>query len=392
MSISSGARTRLLYVAEVTAGTTPGSPTMIVLRSNSRVINQKKTLLESAEIRSDRQVVFARHGMQSAEGSIPFELAIQDYDDWLEAALGGTWASVGISGSPDLQATATGSIFTRATGSFITDDIRAGDVIVTTGFTNGANNGNFRVTAVTATTIAVVAVDGTAASLVDEASAAARDINLVGQRLDIGTTLYTFSVEREFSDLAKYEHFAGVFVNALSMNIAPEAIVTGSLELMAMAYNGFGAQLDGTPTEPQDRDPLVSFDARAVWEGDASTLSIVTGVDFQLNNGRKLVPVVARQNAYAIAEGSARITGNLRTLYEDETQLDKFTNETESSLATYLDDPQDATKFLNIVFPRIKYTGGDIEPPAEQETVITFPWIALKDTVTGVMMSIQRNN
>lgn len=392
MAISSGARVRLLYVEEVTRGTTPGGPTMKVLRATGRVINQRKSLIESAEVYSDRMVRHVRHGMQSFEGSVPFELACEDYDDFLEYALGGTWTNVAISGSPDLQAIAASTKFVRATGSFVTDDIRPGDIVTTSGFTNSENNGQFRVTSVTATDMVVSAVDGTASGVVDEASAAARNIALTGSRLDVGSTLYTVSMEREFPDLATplYEHGAGVCVNGLNLNIQPEQMVTGQFDLLGMVYGGFGAQLDATPTEPADNPPLVSFDARSFWEGGAG-YSAITGLSFQLNNGRRLVPVVAQQNAYDIAEGTSRITGTLSSLFEDATLLAKFTNETESTLSTYLDDIADSTKFYAINFYRIKYTGGDIEPPAEQETPVSLPFMALRSSTYGTTMSIQRN-
>jgi hypothetical protein len=55
MSIASGARSRLAYIAEVTPGTTPGTPALKVLRATQRDINLQKNILTSNEVRSDRQ-------------------------------------------------------------------------------------------------------------------------------------------------------------------------------------------------------------------------------------------------------------------------------------------------------------------------------------------------
>lgn len=60
---------------------------------------------------------------------------------------------VATTGSATLAATATG--FTRATGSFLTDGFSVGMDVVTSGFTNAANNGNGVVVGVTATTLTV---------------------------------------------------------------------------------------------------------------------------------------------------------------------------------------------------------------------------------------------
>jgi hypothetical protein len=66
---------------------------MKTLRHNSDTLALNKELIESAEIRSDRQIVDQRHGVRQVSGDIEVELAHTDFDDWLAAALLGSWAS-----------------------------------------------------------------------------------------------------------------------------------------------------------------------------------------------------------------------------------------------------------------------------------------------------------
>lgn len=87
MAFGQGARSQLVYVVESTFGTTPGSPVMLTLPINSHSLNLEKAALESAEIRSDRQVSVFRHGNKTVSGNIEVELRADDFDDLLEAAL-----------------------------------------------------------------------------------------------------------------------------------------------------------------------------------------------------------------------------------------------------------------------------------------------------------------
>lgn len=91
--MATGSRHQLAYIAEVTAGTTPATPTLQTLRHKSCSLKLTKGSLQSEEIRSDRQISDFRHGAYQVGGAIAGELSHGTYDDLLEAALGGFWTS-----------------------------------------------------------------------------------------------------------------------------------------------------------------------------------------------------------------------------------------------------------------------------------------------------------
>lgn len=93
MAFAQGARSQLTYVPEVTFGTTPGTPSMILLPINSHSLNLSKAIVESAEIRPDRQVAVSRHGNKSVAGEISCEFRADDYDALLESALFGAFTT-----------------------------------------------------------------------------------------------------------------------------------------------------------------------------------------------------------------------------------------------------------------------------------------------------------
>lgn len=93
MSFTQGSRSRFCYVPEVTFGVTPVSPAMVQIPVNTHSLNLRKSLIESGEIRGDRQVHVSRHGNRSAGGDIVVEFRADDYDPLLESALFGEFTT-----------------------------------------------------------------------------------------------------------------------------------------------------------------------------------------------------------------------------------------------------------------------------------------------------------
>lgn len=381
MSIASGSRVRLSYVPEITMGTTPGSPSMKTLRATSRSIMPNINTLESAEVRSDRQKADVRHGFAQVAGTPGFELSTSSYDDFLEAALSGTWAVI-----PDATtiAVATTTTFTRASGSFVTDGYRPGDIVKSVGFSTSGNNGTWRVTAVVAATLTV---DG---PLVAEVSGAGKNIQYPGKRLDIGTTLRTFTIERAFLDVTLYQVFKGVAINQMTLNIRPEAIVNGTFGLVGMdPLTAMSGSSLGAPAAAPTNSPYDSFNG-SIYEGGVA-IAVCTGLDVTLDNGRSVTGVVGSRISPEVFEGQAKVSGNLSAFFSTAALFNKFINETESSIWNKLNDPN-GTDFMNIVMPRIKYNGDPIEPPAEGPIIQALPWQALVHATYGTTMWIQRSN
>jgi hypothetical protein len=93
MAFAQGSRHGIAYVAETVYGVTPTTPTMKELRNNSGGLVITKDTFQSQEIRSDRQISDFRHGTRQGAGNIDFELSYGAFDDFLESALQGVWAS-----------------------------------------------------------------------------------------------------------------------------------------------------------------------------------------------------------------------------------------------------------------------------------------------------------
>lgn len=89
--IAYGASHSVRYVKEAIAGTTPTAPKLKEILHTGCSLELTRDTLTSNSLRSDRQIPFIRTGTDKVSGGIDFELCGGMYDDFIEAALAGTW-------------------------------------------------------------------------------------------------------------------------------------------------------------------------------------------------------------------------------------------------------------------------------------------------------------
>lgn len=84
----------LYYVAEVTPGTTPNTPTLIEIPiAGIPTIMVEKDNFRSNVIKAHRQSTTLRHGVRRTVGEIPIELAYGDFDALLESVMQASWST-----------------------------------------------------------------------------------------------------------------------------------------------------------------------------------------------------------------------------------------------------------------------------------------------------------
>lgn len=93
MPFANSSEARIAYVAEAAFGTTPATPTFKVLRTTGGGVRTNKTTQTSDELRADRNVSDEGLLGLGAGGSYPIEFSYGTFDDMLESALRGVWAT-----------------------------------------------------------------------------------------------------------------------------------------------------------------------------------------------------------------------------------------------------------------------------------------------------------
>lgn len=394
--MSDNSRHALYAIAESAYGTTPATPAWQTIRLTGTSLGLSKATLQSAELRADRQIVDYRHGTHQTGGDINGELSYGTYDSFFEAVLGGTWSGgAGVTQTATtISAAAADDSFNDSGNGFLTAGFAPGDRIAVTGFTGAvANNASYIITSVTAGKIIVVKADGTAASnIVDDAAGESVTIAKSGNSLKAGTTRRSFSILRHFTDQAEadlpFHLFTGVEYGSMTLNITPEAIVTVSFGTVGKAMP------EATGTAPVD-STYVAANTNGVMDAFTGTLrengavlALATELSLTLDNGIQPRFVIGSKYTILPSIGKSNVTGEATFYFENATLMNKFVNETVSSLDCTTQDL--AGNKLRFFVPRLKYNGGQPDVEGEGPVTLSMPFQGLRDPVTGSNIIIDR--
>lgn len=205
--------------------------------------------------------------------------------------------------------------------------------------------------------------------------------------LKVGSTSKFFTIEDQATDITQYRAFKGVTVNSMSVSIVPDQMVTATFNMLGRDMTqGTTSVAASAPTADAGYEPYDSFGA--ILEG-GSSIGIVTSLEFSVDNSRANVPVIGSQLSTCVDYGNAVVTGTMTVRYKDKVLIDKFLNETSSSISVTVDDGTGANS-LQFVFPSVKYNGANVPVANPQGRVITLPFVAEYDSVEATNLKIVR--
>ena len=93
MAFATGANRRVAYVPETAYDTVPATPSFKTLRTTGGGLRTTKGVATSQEVRADRNIADEILTGLDVTGSYPFEFSYGSFDDLLEGALFGAWAT-----------------------------------------------------------------------------------------------------------------------------------------------------------------------------------------------------------------------------------------------------------------------------------------------------------
>jgi len=141
----------------------------------------------------------------------------------------------------------------------------------------------------------------------------------------------------------------------------------------------------------------------------SSSISIITSLDFTLNNSFAPTFVVGDDSAPCLEVGRAEIEGTITAYFEDDALINRFLNETETELSVSVDDP--TNRFLNetetelsvsvddptgsnaytFLFPRIKINSAPVPVDGANSRVINMSFVSLYDSTEETNLKITRS-
>lgn len=395
-SIAAGSLTELGYIAEVTFGTTPVSSAFQRIRDVSFSVNLQKEAYQSEERRSDRMRQDVRHGYRSVTGDIVGELSQQSWDDFIQAIMGGTWATGASAPFTGVAANSATNRFTVTSANFPTVGIRVGDVFSVTASpaVPGLTDRFFTALSVGVSTIEVE--PGT----IGTTTTASATIAVAGRKVAIGTTYRSFTIERWLTDRNLYQQFRGVRMSQMTISIPASGMVTATFSVVGRDGTSFSSTTvaSGYTATPQTT-PFAAVNGE-IYEGGV-VLGLVTAAEISINNTLAGPQVIGTDLTPDILFGRfADVSGTITVLFTSPDMHSKFVTETETTLIIRLqnkDALDSTTEFVSIVLPRIKYSGGDVDDSPDTGITVTMPFVALKPIAANVTqgtssISIQRGN
>jgi len=328
----------------------------------------------SDEMRPDRQVGGVFIGPQDGNGSCSGELTPGTFEAFEAAVLRKVFVA-GVSDAAN-ETLVSGDVvgaaatFTRSDtdGDWLDDGFKVGDVVQMTGWAvtttdaTANNDHNFLITALSATVMTVLAIDGEAIVAKDESAEVTTTVQ--GQKCWTPATEHTedwFTIEHYYSDVDLSE----VFWDCKPTNMSVSAPATG---IPTVDFNILGLQMipEGTAASPYFTDPAAITGTDAVHTGKAVIVIqgvnqvFCTGVDFEINGNAEVGSAVMGSNVKSgIYDKRLEVKGTFKALYQDDVISALYRAGTKISLSIVLpvsDAPDSA--FIAITIPSAKVTSG----------------------------------
>lgn len=336
-----GANTAQFYVAELTPGVTPTSPSWAPLRNTGGIPAVTRDALVSNELDGSREVSSIRTGNKQVAGEYSIELSASSQDELLAGAMTSSWQAGSTVAGLTIDVAASAKTFTRSVGDFTTA-VEVGDLVRFPGL-EGGNALPFIVTAVTPLVITGAAINHTLTDETDTASGL-----VVADKLETGNLCKTFSVLTWFKGTCgsadSYLLTKGVEFSGFTLEQAVNAMVTGSFPFIGLSQEVLSAPPAGsTFTVNFSAQPFASVDVSA-FNGTAP-LKLIDTFTITNDNAASAQFELGNPSVAFVERGRAANTFSLAGKLYDTSLLNLFLNETQIDLTSILAGPDGAMSF-----------------------------------------------
>lgn len=386
MTIGTGVNKQIRYKVESTFGTAPGASGAQLLRRTSSTLGLKKDSYQSNEIVSHQQISDLRHGMRRVEGSIAGHLSPGTYKDLIAATLRRAWTAVSAMTSLSITVAGSGPTYTLTDGAnnFLTDGVKVGMVVkLTAGSFNAANiNKNLLVTAVTATVVTVMPLNGVA--LVAEGPIASATLSVPGKLTYApvsGHTNESFSIEHWHADLSRSHLFRGCKFGEMSFQYRPGGNADVSFNVIGQDVTRGGSAYFTSPTAETASGVISPVSGLILVNG--AVAGNLTGMSYSVNGGLEGLQVIGSNVMPDVVPGRLVVSGQLSAYFEAGTLHDAFDDESEIAILYALaTGSAAAADFVSFAMSRVKLSGAD-DGDNEKALQLTVPFSALLNTAGG---------
>lgn len=212
----------------------------------------------------------------------------------------------------------------------------------------------------------------------------------VADTIRVGTATKYFTLEDAAEDIGQFRVYTGMAASSMSLSIAPNQMVQTTFEMVGKegVQASTTASTGGAKTPNLNNSPFDSYNG-TITEG-GTTIGIVSSLDLSISNSLSPTFVVGSDVAPQLEFGRAVVEGTLNVYYKDAALINKFLNETESSIQVAVGSPL-GTDTYTFTLPRVKYNGASTSVANPQSRFIELPFVALYDPTEGTNLKIVRS-
>jgi hypothetical protein len=338
--------------------TAPGTSGGQSLRRVSSTLSLAKNTYQATEIRTDRQIVDFRHGVQRVEGNIAGEISLATYFDLYEAVHRDTRTAgvvLGTAGLTSVAASASGSTFTFGGGDPVALGLTVGQAFRLTGASANLNQ-NFtiigfsgtsnRVVQVYPAPVDVVTPDTTFTLTVPGSVTSPPSTNFVKRK-------FGFEVFHEDLNLARL--YQECRMGSYRLNLPATGLGTTEFTVMGRAqFNPTSGPYFTAPAAETGTAVLAAVNG-ALYIG-TEKVGVATAADVTMNLTPTAAEVIGQNFSAEIFLGRANLTGTVTAFLDSQDLIDDFINESEVSLLLALTASNaPSTPQMTIYLPRLKF-------------------------------------
>ncbi len=392
MPVAQGIK-KVTVMALQTALGTPNVTSGQILRRKSSIFKADRDMFESDEIVSHHQSTGASYGLKKADGKLEGLLSAKTYQMPFEGILEADAVTIApYAAGIDVTAAASSPQFVDASAGFLTAGLKVGMVGRWTGFAGGGatanNDRNFLITALTASNMTGVFLDGTA--VVADAAGDTVTFTTTGQVVTPPLTghlnnYYTF--EEWYADITKSELFADCKVASISVGLPATGNATISFDVIGRSRTlASGAKAIATHVAETTTAVMTAINGFIYVNGTVA--GNMTGAQIEISNGAASVGAVVGSNSTPdVSTGRIKVSGSFSGLFDATTFQAFYDAETNISLVLVLTADQTATSnFMSFALGRIKITG-DAPDDGEKSILRTYPFIAELNSAGGASLA-----
>ncbi len=382
MALASTSRVQMRYILESVLGTIPTTGNSYDLRITGESFNFDLTKETSKEINSARTTLSQVAVSASSAGGIQAELSYAEYDRLLASLMESTWTVYGTNGVQGTPATVTAtattltaSVATSGADSWAT--LQKGQWFLFLHPTTANDGKLFRVSTATAPTTTVITLDTNTPAAVVGSTAGG---TVCTSRLTHGTTITSFTIEKQMLDVGQYFAYKGQVPSKMSLNAASGSLTTMSIDFMGLGtVRSTSSNIAGTTTNTVSLaytgHSAVSNPQSLIWEGGAPTAGMyIKSIALEYDNAIRQQSAIGSLAPVDVAAGTIAANATLSMYFANGNIYDKFIANTATTLIWASLDPSGngyVFTMPNCNITSYKVTAGAKDQDMMAEVVVT---------------------